>query len=146
MLTRDDGFAGLAAKNAIGHPASLVFCQFRHGAEQILWLGQDLIFQNGLVGNIRVFGSNSAHGSVELLALAWVAGTFLPFELASIVLARTSYLYYMVIVMPGIYVAAAYLVALGWRRRSRWLSALTIVWGLGVLVAVVLLYPFVAVF
>jgi len=51
-----------------------------------------------------------------------------------------------VIVMPGIYAAAAYLVALGWRRRSRWLSAVTVVWGLGVLVAAVLMYPFVAVF
>jgi hypothetical protein len=52
----------------------------------------------------------------------------------------------MVIVMPGMYVAVAYLVALGWRQRRRWLSALTLVWGLGVLVAVVLMYPFVAVF
>ena len=52
----------------------------------------------------------------------------------------------MVIVMPGIYVAAAYVVGLGWRRRKRWLAAATVVWGLGVVVAVVLMYPFVAAF
>jgi predicted membrane-bound dolichyl-phosphate-mannose-protein mannosyltransferase len=83
---------------------------------------------------------------LPILALAWFIGTWLPFELQSLIDQRTSYLYYMVIVMPGIYVAAAYLVALGWRRRNRWLEAATVVWGLGVVVAVVLMYPFVAVF
>ncbi len=83
---------------------------------------------------------------LPILAVAWFIGTWLPFALQSLIDQRTSYLYYMVIVMPGIYVAAAHLVALGWQRRSRWLSGLTIVWGLGVLVAVVLMYPFVAAF
>ncbi len=83
---------------------------------------------------------------LPILALAWFIGTWLPFELQSLIDQRTSYLYYMVIVMPGIYVAAAYLVGLGWRRRNRWLEAATVVWGLGVVVAVVLMYPFVAVF
>jgi dolichyl-phosphate-mannose-protein mannosyltransferase len=87
-----------------------------------------------------------ADRELPILALAWFIGTWLPFELQSLIDQRTSYLYYMVIVMPGIYVAAAYLVALGWRRRNRWLSALTILWGVGVLVAAVLLYPFVAIF
>jgi hypothetical protein len=49
---------------------------------------------------------------------------------------RTSYLYYMVIVMPGIYVAAVYLMA---RLRRRWLTAL---WYASVAVGAVLLYPF----
>jgi predicted membrane-bound dolichyl-phosphate-mannose-protein mannosyltransferase len=83
---------------------------------------------------------------VPIVGLAWFVGTWLPFELQSLIDQRTSYLYYMVIVMPGIYVAVAYLVALGWRRRSRWLSALTVLWGVGVLAAVVVMYPFVAVF
>jgi predicted membrane-bound dolichyl-phosphate-mannose-protein mannosyltransferase len=83
---------------------------------------------------------------LPILALAWFIGTWLPFALQALIDQRTSYLYYMVIVMPGIYAAAAYLVALGWRRRSRWLSVLTIIWGLGVIVSAVLLYPFVAVF
>jgi predicted membrane-bound dolichyl-phosphate-mannose-protein mannosyltransferase len=83
---------------------------------------------------------------LPILAVAWFIGTWLPFALGSLIDQRTSYLYYMVIVMPGVYVAAAYLVSLGWQRRSRWLAAATILWGLGVLVAAVLLYPFVAVF
>ena len=40
---------------------------------------------------------------------AWFAGTFVPFVLLSVIDSRTSYLYYMVIVMPGIYVAAVHL-------------------------------------
>ena len=112
----------------VGIPA-LVFCGYR------------------LVRPSRSAGRAApADSQLPILALAWFLGTWVPFALQSLIDQRTSYLYYMVIVMPGIYAAAAYLVALGWRRRSRWLSALTLVWGLGVLVAAVLLYPFVAVF
>ena len=87
-----------------------------------------------------------AEREVPILGLAWFLGTWLPFALQSLIDQRTSYLYYMVVVMPGIYVAVSWLVTLGWRRRIRWLSALELVWGLGVLVAVVLMYPFVALF
>jgi dolichyl-phosphate-mannose-protein mannosyltransferase len=87
-----------------------------------------------------------AERQVPLVALAWFLGTWLPFALQSLLDQRTSYLYYMVIVMPGIYVAAAYAAALAWRQRKRWLSGLTIFWGVGVLVAVVLMYPFIALF
>ena len=87
-----------------------------------------------------------ADPQLAILGLAWFLGTWLPFALQSLVDQRTSYIYYMVIVMPGIYVAVTYLVALGWRRRIRWLTRLTLVWGFGVLVAVVLMYPFVALF
>ena len=59
---------------------------------------------------------------------------------------RTSYIYYMVIVMPGIYVAATYAAALAWRPGRTWVRSLVGVWAFGVLVAVVLMYPFVAVF
>jgi predicted membrane-bound dolichyl-phosphate-mannose-protein mannosyltransferase len=90
--------------------------------------------------------TSPADRQLPILALAWFIGTWLPFELQSLIDQRTSYLYYMVIVMPGIYAAAAYLAALGWRQRRRWLTALTIAWGLGVLVAAVLMYPFVALF
>jgi hypothetical protein len=83
---------------------------------------------------------------LAIVALAWFVGTWVPFALQSLLDQRTSYLYYMVVVMPGIYAGVAYLLALGWRRHTRWLSALTLVWGLGVLVAVVVMYPFVALF
>jgi hypothetical protein len=87
-------------------------------------------------------------GDVQLAILgpAWFIGTWLPFELQSALDSRTSYLYYMVVVMPGIYVAVTYLVSLGWRRRQTWLRVLIGLWGVSVLVAVVLMYPFVAAF
>jgi hypothetical protein len=76
-------------------------------------------------------------GAVELLGLAWFAGTFLPFVLLSLIASRTSYLYYMVIVMPGLYIAAAQLIARV-RPPPRW----TAVWILAIAVAVVAMYPF----
>jgi predicted membrane-bound dolichyl-phosphate-mannose-protein mannosyltransferase len=80
------------------------------------------------------------------LAVAWFLGTWSPFALASLIDQRTSYLYYMVIVMPGLYIAATYLVSSLWRLRRRWVSAIAIVWGIAVVAAVVLMYPFVPVF
>ena len=44
--------------------------------------------------------------------MAWFAGTWLPFAALSLLFQRTSYLYYMVIVMPGLYLAAARLFCL----------------------------------
>jgi dolichyl-phosphate-mannose-protein mannosyltransferase len=74
---------------------------------------------------------------VELLALAWFAGTFLPFVLLSLIASRTSYLYYMVIVMPGIYIAAAQLIA-RIRPPPRWTAVCVV----AIAVAVVVMYPF----
>jgi 4-amino-4-deoxy-L-arabinose transferase-like glycosyltransferase len=91
-------------------------------------------------------GRSTADQQMAIVGVAWFIGAWLPFELQSLVDQRTSYLYYMVVVMPGIYVAVTYLVALGWRRRRTWLSGLTLIWGLAVVVAVVLMYPFVAAF
>ena len=50
---------------------------------------------------------------------------------------RTSYIYYMMIVMPGMYLAAAWLVRR--LRRQTWLIS---AWLVAVVAAVVLLYPF----
>ncbi len=87
---------------------------------------------------------------VGLLGLAWFLGTWLPYELQSLIWDRTSYIYYMVIVMPGIYLAVAQLLARigGWLagtsrvlvRRVGWTLVGT--WCVAVLVAAVLLYPF----
>jgi predicted membrane-bound dolichyl-phosphate-mannose-protein mannosyltransferase len=89
---------------------------------------------------------------LAILGLAWFIGTFLPYELQSLLDSRTSYIYYMVIVMPGIYVAIVYMLACAvrwkpaavWRRTAVW--ALTGVWALGVLVAVIVMYPFTPLF
>ena len=70
------------------------------------------------------------------LALAWFAGTFVPFVLLSVLWSRTSYLYYMVIVMPGLYVAAAWALT----TINRW-QRLTAVWVLLVIATAVVTYP-----
>ena len=81
-----------------------------------------------------------------MLAVTWFIGTWTPFALASLIDQRTSYLYYMVIVMPGLYVAATYLASRLWRLRRRWSAAVVAVWALSVVAALVLMYPFVPVF
>jgi predicted membrane-bound dolichyl-phosphate-mannose-protein mannosyltransferase len=74
---------------------------------------------------------------VGLVGLAWFLGTWLPFVAASLLENRTSYLYYMVIVMPGIYLVVADLIArIGPQRK------LVLLWMAGVVAAAVLLYPF----
>jgi predicted membrane-bound dolichyl-phosphate-mannose-protein mannosyltransferase len=88
---------------------------------------------------------------VGALALAWSVGTFVPFELQSLIWNRTSYIYYMLIVMPGIYLAVAQLVARGGealarssRRAALRRGGFTLigVWALAVLIAVIVMYPF----
>jgi 4-amino-4-deoxy-L-arabinose transferase-like glycosyltransferase len=71
------------------------------------------------------------------LALAWFIGTWTPFELLSALESRTSYLYYMVIVMPGIYAGVVYLFA-RWRPR-RWVI---VSYAALVVLAAVAMYPF----
>jgi dolichyl-phosphate-mannose-protein mannosyltransferase len=74
---------------------------------------------------------------VGLVGLAWFLGTYLPFVALSLVKSRTSYLYYMVIVMPGIYLVVADLVArIGPRRK------VVLLWMACVLAATIVLYPF----
>jgi dolichyl-phosphate-mannose-protein mannosyltransferase len=77
---------------------------------------------------------------VDAVAVAWFLGTWLPFVALSLFWERTTYLYYMVIVMPGIYLALARCFSRPWMPR----------WALGswlalVVVAVVLSYPFVSI-
>lgn len=83
---------------------------------------------------------------VALVAIAWFIGTWLPFELQSALLHRTSYFYYMVTVMPGIYLAVSYLASLLFRQRRLWPRVLVATWGATVLAAAVLMFPFVAIF
>jgi 4-amino-4-deoxy-L-arabinose transferase-like glycosyltransferase len=73
---------------------------------------------------------------LAVLAVSWFIGTFVPFLLLSLVWQRTSYLYYMVVVMPGIYAAAAWLAA-----RARGHRRLIAVWVAGILIAAVVAYP-----
>ncbi|MHB8658866.1 MAG: glycosyltransferase family 39 protein [Solirubrobacteraceae bacterium] len=77
-------------------------------------------------------------GELAIVGLAWFLGTFLPFLAVALLWQRTSYLYYMVIVMPGIYLSVVALIV-GLRRYRRWLVA----WLIALLAAAVLMYPFV---
>jgi hypothetical protein len=72
---------------------------------------------------------------VPILCLAWFFGTFAPFVALSLIWQRTSYLYYMVVVMPAIYVAVAALVA-------RFPAPLRNVWIVALVGAAVVMYPF----
>ncbi len=67
---------------------------------------------------------------VAALGACWCLGTFLPFAANSLVTGRISYIYYMVVVLPGVYIVAARLFSpkrmplaatVGW--------SLTLVWG-----------------
>jgi hypothetical protein len=91
-------------------------------------------------------GVAPAEVQLAIVAVAWFLGTWIPFEALSVLDNRTSYIYYMVVVMPGIYVAVSYLLSRGWRLRRWPISALIGLYLVGVLVAVVLMYPFVPVF
>jgi len=91
-------------------------------------------------------GQSPEDQQLALLAVSWFLGTWIPFALLSLFDQRTSYLYYMVVVMPGVYLAATYAAALAWRLGRTWVRTLVGVWALGVVVAVVLMYPFVAAF
>ncbi len=85
-----------------------------------------------------------ARESVPGFAWAWFLGTFAPFVVLSLFFQRTSYLYYMVVVMPAIYLAVVYLVAAGWRRTGRWATRrqqLILVWGGALICAAVVCYP-----
>ncbi len=80
---------------------------------------------------------NAARDGLSGLAVAWSAGSWLPFAALSLLDSRTSYIYYMVIVMPGLYVAAAQAIA-RLRRHPRVVSA----WLACLAIGAILLYPF----
>jgi 4-amino-4-deoxy-L-arabinose transferase-like glycosyltransferase len=73
---------------------------------------------------------------LDLLALAWVVGTFLPLLAQSLFDQRTSYLYYMLIVLPGIYLAAVRLFSSrGFPRAA------TVGWAVTLVIGFAALYP-----
>ena len=137
---------GPAALNAI-HPVAAFFGMV---SPSIMLVGMPAVVWClvRLARRPRRPAGSSALGDVELpvVAGAWFLGTWIPFALQSLIDQRTSYLYYMVIVMPGVYVAAIHAAQVARRRRAPWLSGVTVAWGFSVLIAAVLMYPFVAAF
>ena len=74
---------------------------------------------------------------LSFLVLAWALGTWLPAEFSNLIDDRTTYLYYMVVTMPALYLAVARL--LGAWRLTRWLTA---PWVVLLLYDAANLYPF----
>ena len=70
------------------------------------------------------------------LGVCWCLGTYLPFLIGAEISGRVSYLYYMVIVMPGIYIVTARMFA---DRRMPKAAALG--WAIALLYGFVHLYP-----
>jgi len=97
------------------------------------WRGRGIV----VVSPVPAGDEFSAPPALAALAVAWFVGTWAPFELLSAFDSRTSYLYYMVIVMPGIYAAVVYVFA-RWRPR-RWVIY---TYGALVVVAAIAMYPF----
>lgn len=55
---------------------------------------------------------------LSILAVAWFGATYLPFLEVSLVQHRTSYLYYMVVVLPAVYIAVAQMLSRRWLPRA----------------------------
>jgi hypothetical protein len=70
------------------------------------------------------------------IGAAWCLGTYIPFVIQSQLLDRISYLYYLLIVLPGLYLLAARLFS-----PSRVGRAATIGWGLALVYSLIDLYP-----
>jgi dolichyl-phosphate-mannose--protein O-mannosyl transferase len=100
-----------------------------------------------LVGWPRRLAPRSAgEAQLAVLSLAWFLGTWGPYELQSAFEHRISYLYYMLSVMPGIYLALTILASQLWRTRRGWARGLTSTWAVSVVAFAVIMYPFVAAF
>jgi hypothetical protein len=102
----------------------------------------------GSVGAVARHPRRLAADQVNFAAVgfAWALGTWIPFAVLSVLDQRTSYIYYMVVVMPGIYIAISYLLSCVWRLRHWAAYAVVGIFVLSVVVAAVLMYPFVPVF
>jgi 4-amino-4-deoxy-L-arabinose transferase-like glycosyltransferase len=74
---------------------------------------------------------------VDLLALAWFAGTMVPFTLQAIFQERTTYVFYLLATLPALCIAAARLFSLPGIPR-----AVTVGWALALVVGFVDLFPF----
>jgi dolichyl-phosphate-mannose-protein mannosyltransferase len=88
---------------------------------------------------VAAFAACRGRVLVDIVSAAWFVGTWAPFLALSLFWQRTSYLYYMVIVMPGIYIALARLFT-----RPRWRHWPLGIWLALVAAAAILSYPFVA--
>jgi dolichyl-phosphate-mannose-protein mannosyltransferase len=74
---------------------------------------------------------------IDLLALAWFAGTMGPFALQAAFQHRITYLYYMLLALPGICIAAVRLFSRGGAVRVA-----AVAWSVGLVIGAIDLFPF----
>jgi predicted membrane-bound dolichyl-phosphate-mannose-protein mannosyltransferase len=74
---------------------------------------------------------------LDILAIAWFAGTMVPFALQAIFQDRTTYLYYLLATLPALCLACARLLSTRGVPRAASLG-----WAIGLMVGFVNLYPF----
>ncbi len=96
-----------------------------------------LLFTSWLALVVNLWWAIRRRDDLSFLVIAWVIGTWLPTELFHVIDSRTTYLYYMVVVTPALYLAVARL--LGVRR---WLWPLVVIWAGFLLWDFASLYPF----
>ncbi len=96
-----------------------------------------LLFTSWVAILASVWWALRRRDTISFLVIAWIFGTWVPIEVLSLLDSRTSYLYYMVITMPALYIAVARFLA--WRRIPRLAVAL---WVALYLAEFVTLYPF----
>ena len=96
-----------------------------------------LLFTSWVAILASVWWAFRRRDTISFLVIAWILGTWLPIEALNLIDNRTSYLYYMVITMPALFIAVARLLA--WRRIPRVVVGL---WVLLFLAEFVTLYPF----
>src|SRR5205085_472585 len=73
---------------------------------------------------------------LALVGVAWCLGTFIPFVIQADVLHRTTYLYYLLVVLPGVYLLVARLFS-----PARMPAAATVGWAVALIYGLVDLYP-----
>jgi len=112
----------------------------RRSLTTLVWfrgeINRVLLFTGWLAILANLWWAIRRRDDLSLLVVAWIAGTWLPAEISHLVDARTTYLYYMVVTMPGVYIAVARLLSV--RQIPRPLVA---IWAVAFLWDFVSLYP-----
>jgi 4-amino-4-deoxy-L-arabinose transferase-like glycosyltransferase len=90
--------------------------------QKILWfrgeISRVLLFTSWAAILLALWWAVRRRDDLSLLTIAWILGTWLPPELFHLIDGRTTYLYYMVVTMPALYLAVARLLG---ARRVPWL-------------------------
>ncbi len=108
---------------------------------KILWfrgeISRVLLFTSWLALLLCAWWAIRRRDDLSFLTIAWVLGTWLPPELFHLLDGRTTYLYYMVVTMPAVYLAVARLLG---ARRMPWF--VVCIWVAAFLWDFANLYPF----